>query len=176
MDPFKKKLLIEISVTLGIIAVLAGSIIFLSGTISDYTAQIATIKNQLAIRSSSLNAFASLRSQYSSAVNADLQLMNATVPIKDQLINLTKEFQLLASQNGLSSSFAFISETPATVSSFGTIRFKLDVTGDFQKLVAFVPALQSFKFLSSFDTYSITRTAGDNGNLSTVGQIYFKLQ
>lgn len=174
MDTFKKRLLTESGITVAVIAALILGITFLSGTITDYGTQIVTMRNQLAAHSNSLNSLASLRTQYSSVVNKDLQIMNSVVPIKDQLINLTKEFQLLASQKGLSSSFVFVSELPATASSLGTVRFRLEITGNFEKLVSFVTDLQNFKYLSTFDTYSIIRTTSDDGELKTSGQIYFR--
>ena len=48
--------------------------------------------------------------------------MNNAVPIKDQLINLTKNFNC-SRHDELSSSFAFLSESPASGATF-TIRFK----------------------------------------------------
>lgn len=176
MDPFKKKLLVESGITVAILTTLLFGIMFLGGTITEYGSQIVTLRNQFVARSGSLSALASLRSQYSSVVAKDLQIMSNAVPIKDQLINLTKEFQLVSSQSGLSSSFAFLSESPANGASFGTIRFKLDVSGNFEKLIAFVDVLQNFKYLSTFDNYSITRTTGGNGQLTTNGQIYFRQQ
>ncbi len=175
MDPFKKKLLIQSGITIGIIAVLLLGITFFSRTITDYAGQITSLRNQIAARSGSLNALAILRSQ-SSLVDGDTRIMNNAVPVKDQLINLTKEFQLLASQSGLSSSFSFLGESPSTATTFGTIRFKLNISGNFEKLLNFIPQLQNFKYISSFDNYSITRTSGDNGTLITNGQIYYRQQ
>lgn len=176
MDSFKKKLLLEIGIALGIIAVLAGGIFFFAGAISDYSDQIVSLRTRLANQASSLAALASLRADYNSVVKQDLQALNGAVPYKDQLINLTKEFQLLAAQNGLSSSFAFIGETPAAGGSFGTIRFKLEVSGDFNKLPDFVAQLQHFTYLSTFDSFSITRGTGSSGVLSTAGQVYYREQ
>ena len=52
----------------------------------------------------------------------DPQIVNNMVPIKDQLINLTKNFNC-SRRDGLSSSFAFLSESPASGATFN-IRFK----------------------------------------------------
>ena len=67
MDPFKKTLLIESGITIAILAVLLFSIMFLGKTITEYGIQIVSLRNQFAARSGSLNALASLRSQYSLA-------------------------------------------------------------------------------------------------------------
>lgn len=175
MDPFKKKLLIQSGITVGIITVLFLGIVFFSNTITDYAGQITSLRNQIAARSGSLNALAILRAQ-SSLIEGDTKIMNNAVPVKDQLINLSKEFQLLSSQSGLSSSFSFLGESPSSATTFGTIRFKLDISGNFEKLMSFIPQLQNLKYVSSFDNYSITRTSGDNGTLTTKGQIYYRQQ
>lgn len=175
MDPFKKKLLIQSGITVGIITVLFLGIVFFSNTITDYAGQITSLRNQIAARSGSLNALAILRAQ-SSLIEGDTKIMNNAVPVKDQLINLSKEFQLLSSQSGLSSSFSFLGESPSSATTFGTIRFKLDISGNFEKLMSFIPQLQNLKYVSSFDNYSITRTSGDNGILTTKGQIYYRQQ
>ncbi len=175
MDQFKKKLVFEISVAFIIITTLFVGIFFFSGTISDYSRQIGLLRKQNADHSKAIAMLATLRSQYSSVVKQDLQVLDNTVPIKDQLINLPKEFQLLASQYGLSSSFSFVGENPSSPTSLGSIRFKLDVSGGFDQVIDFISSIQKFRYLSTYDSFSMTRS-GTNGQLSTTGQIYYRQQ
>ena len=175
MDQFKKKLVFEISVAFIIITTLFVGIFFFSGTISDYSEQIGALRKKNADHAKSIATLATLRSQYSSVVKQDLQILNNAVPIKDQLINLPKEFQLLASQYGLSSSFSFVGENPSSPASLGSIRFKLDVSGGFDQVIDFISSMQKFRYLSTYDSFSVTRS-GTNGQLSTTGQIYFRQQ
>ncbi|MCX6788587.1 MAG: type 4a pilus biogenesis protein PilO [bacterium] len=174
MDQFKKKLLTESVITLAILLTLFAGISFLSSRVTEYSDQISAKRNQLTKQAKDLGSLASLQTQYSGEVGKYLQSMKAAVPIKDQLINLSKEFQLISSKNGLSSSFSFLSESPASGTYFGNMKFKLEVNGNFEKLIEFVSELQNFRYFSTFDSFSIVRTSEGNGQLTTHGQVFFR--
>lgn len=176
-DVFNKKLITELAVTFAVLLVLIGGIFVFAGKMRTYGDEIAALRKELSERSKSLNAVAALRSEYETKVRDNMHVLTDAVPQKDELINLTKEFQFLSAKSGLESSFTFMGESPATETSFGNISFKLSVGGDFEKLMNFVSELNSFHYLSSFDSLSIARSPQeDKSTLTTLGKVYFRNQ
>ncbi|RJQ27010.1 hypothetical protein C4565_05960 [Candidatus Parcubacteria bacterium] len=104
-----------------------------------------------------------------------LKVLVTSVPVKDQLINLTKDFQLISSKSGLQTTFTFVGETPANDLDLGKVTFKLSTEGEFSELIQFISTLQNFYYLSSFDSYSLLR-GKESSVLGTRGSVYFRNQ
>lgn len=172
---FKKKLTLELSITLLLIFGLAGGIFFFASRLSTNAEEMTRVREELALRSKSLNAVAALRSEYDMKVKDRLKVLITSVPVKDQLINLTKDFQLISSKSGLQSTFTFVGESPATDANLGRVTFKLSTEGEFPELIKFISTLQNFYYLSSFDSYSLLR-GKDISVLGTRGSVFFRNQ
>jgi len=173
MDALKKKIIIEVSITAFIIVAFTSGIYFFGGKISAYSDEIKSLHLELATRSGTLNSIAALRSEYNSKVKNYFPVLYNVIPVKDQLINIAKDYQFLAAQSGLNLSFMFMNESAASASSFGSLNFRLTINGDFDKLLAFVPTLQKFRFLSSYQTFSLTR-GKEQSQMVTQGQVYYR--
>ncbi|MFA6407300.1 MAG: type 4a pilus biogenesis protein PilO [Candidatus Paceibacterota bacterium] len=174
MDVFKKKITIEGLITAIIIIAISGGIYFFASKITAYSNEILTLRTELALRSSSLTMLANLRSEYISKAQKDFTALQNIIPVKDQLINIAKDFQFIATQAGFDSTFSFMSESPATVNTLGFLSFKLTFGGDFDKLLEFVKTLQDFRYLSDFTNFTITR-GKDKAQLSVNGKVFFRL-
>lgn len=172
---FKKKLGIELGITLVLVAGLVAGILFFASRLSASAEEIRGVRAELALRSKSLNAVAALRSEYDMKAKDRLIKLLSLVPVKDQLINLTKEFQILSSKDNLQSTFTFVGETPATDVGLGKVSFRLSTEGDFETLTKFITTLQNFHYLSSFDSFSLLRGT-ENSVLGTHGSIFFRNQ
>ncbi len=173
LNAFQKKLLFESSLTLVLIAALLGGIWYFGSSISTASDNISSMRGELAMRSNSLNSLAALRSEYRTRGIRGLNAMYNYVPTEEQLINLRQELMVLTSKSNLSLQYTFLSEAPANTATFGSYNFRIDVAGDYNAVLNFVDTLQNFRYLSSFQGFSITRTA-DRGTLSAKGTVYFR--
>lgn len=171
---FKKKLAIELGITAILIVGLLSGILIFASKLKSGSEEISSLRKELALRSKSLNTVAALRSEYDIKVKDKMKILNASVPVKDQLINIAKDFQLISSQAGLQSSFTFVGETAPTGDSLGIVTFKLSGEGSFENLVEFISVLQRFHYLSSFDSFSLLRKQEGNSVLITQGNVYFR--
>lgn len=173
---FKKKLAIELGITAVLIVGLLSGILIFASKLKSSSEEMSSLRKELALRSKSLNSVAALRSEYDIKVKERMKILIASVPVKDQLINIAKDFQLISSEAGLQSSFTFVGETVATGDMLGKVTFKLSEEGSFEKLVEFISVLQKFHYLSSFDSFSLLRKQEGNSVLATQGNIYFRDQ
>jgi len=171
---FKKKLAIELGITAVLIVGILSGIFIFSSKLKTSSKEILQLREELAIRSRSLNSVAALRSEYDMKVKERMKILTSSVPVKDQLINIAKDFQLISSKSELQSTFTFVGESTATNDSLGRITFKLSEEGDFEKLIEFISVLQNFHYLSSFDSFSLLRRNEGGSVLSTQGSIYFR--
>jgi|GEM_PF-1312498 len=173
---FKKKLAIELGITAVLIVGLVSGILIFASKLKTSAEEMVGLRKELALRSKSLNSVAALRSEYDMKVKDRMKVLISAVPVKDQLINIAKDFQLISSASGLQSTFTFVGETGATNNSLGKVTFKLSEEGNFEKLIEFISVLQNFHYLSSFDSFSLLRKQDENSLLSTQGSIFFRDQ
>ncbi|MFA6364791.1 MAG: hypothetical protein WCW78_00100 [Candidatus Paceibacterota bacterium] len=173
MEVFKKKITIEGLITAIIIIAISSGIYFFASKITAYSNEILALRTELAMRSTSLTMLANLRSDYIAKAQKDFGVLSSVIPVKDQLINIAKDFQFLATQAGFDSTFSFMNESPATSNSLGFLGFKLTFGGDFDKLLGFVKTLQNFRYLSDFSNFTIAR-GKDKTQLSVNGKVFFR--
>jgi hypothetical protein len=171
---FKKKLAIELGITAVLIVGLLFGILIFASKLKTSAIEMVKLREELALRSKSLNSVAALRSEYDMKVKERMKVLVSSVPVKDQLINIAKDFQLISSKSELQSTFTFVGESTATNDSLGKVTFKLSGEGSFEKLIDFISVLQNFHYLSSFDSFSLLRKQEENSTLSTQGSIYFR--
>ena len=171
---FKKKLAIELGITAVLIVGLVSGILIFASKLKASAQEMIGLREELALRSKSLNSVAALRSEYDIKVKDRMKVLVSSVPVKDQLINISKDFQLISSKAELQSTFTFVGEWAATNDSLGKVTFKLSEEGNFEKLIDFISVLQNFHYLSSFDSFSVLRKQEGNSILSTQGSIYFR--
>ena len=172
---FKKKLGLELGISVVLILGLTGGILFFGSRLETSAEEMRQVRAELALRSKSLNAVAALRSEYDMKIKERLKALIILIPVKDQLINLTKDFQLVSSKDGLQSTFTFVGESSATDFGLGKVTFRLSTEGDFEKLIGFVTTLQNFHYLSSFDSFSLLR-GKESSVLGTHGSVFFRNQ
>jgi Tfp pilus assembly protein PilO len=172
-DSFQKKIIVQGSISFGLIFFLLLGIYYFGGRINNTSEQIGTIREELANRSRSINSLAALRSEYRTKVIQNLNTMYSYVPTELQLINLRQELQLLAERLNLALTYSFQNESPADPSNLGQYNFRIDVTGNYDALVSLVNSLQHFRYLSTFSAFTLTQSE-DKGSLSAKGTVFFK--
>lgn len=171
---FKKKLIIEASVTFLLVAALFGGILFFKGNMADYTGRIDTARASLASRTASAGELANLRSDYNLKAKNYLNVLYNIIPSYDQLINLKKDIQTLAARNGVEYNFSFAGETPKLEQGLGLISFNLTIGSEnFNSLMSFIKSLQDFKYLNSIDKISIN-SDGVKLTMSMSARIFYR--
>lgn len=153
MVNFKKTFLIDLTILLIVVGALAGGLLFFGRSISGSVDRIAGLRQDIVNRSASLDFYATLRNQYNNEGKAYLNVLHNIVPTKDQLIDLPKEFQSLASQQNIGFGFSFAGETAVASGGLGSVTFRLNLEGQtLDHLLQFVRKLQDFRYLSSLDS------------------------
>ena len=171
---FKKKLIIEASITLLIIVALFGGILFFKGNMADYMGRIETARASLASRTASAGELANLRSQYNLKVKDYLNVLYNIIPSYDQLINLNRDIQKLAERNNVEYGFSFAGETPKSGQGLGTISFSLTASSEnFTSLISFIKSLQEFQYLNSIDKISIN-SDGTRFTMSMSARVFYR--
>ena len=173
MNHFRKKLIVELSITVAIIAALSGGIAFFGSNITKYSAETILLREQLAQRAAALQSLSVLKADYNSKAKNYLSVLYNIVPQKDQLINLSKELQSLTSQSKLNYGFSFIEEAAPTDRNLGWIKFRLNLSGGFEELLESVKALQGFHYLTALDNLSLNRQ-GANSQMVVNGRVFFR--
>ncbi len=164
----------EIGIGAIIIVPLFGGILFFSSKVEDLSGDIASARKGLFDRTTRLDTFAALRAEYNGRVKGDLNTLYAIVPEKDQLINLSKDFQTLAAQARLTSSFAFVGEVPPSDGKLGAVGFRINLHGALEDFFTFVEKFEKFHYLSLISSFAITRGGERAGDMLAQGNVYFR--
>lgn len=170
---FKKRLLIELSLLLGIILVMGGILAYFASTISSKGEAVIEARKLLMSRSFAIENFAGLRGDWNQGAKENLGLLRDSVPIKDQLITLGKDFQFLAGRAGLEFSYAPIGETAPAVPSLGFIQFRIGVAGTYDVIQKYITTLQGFRYITTVDGVALVR-AGSAYEAVITGRTYFR--
>lgn len=174
MDSFKKQLLIQLSVGLIILAAVTVGLFFFGGNIKDYSERIKIARQDLVSRSLSLSSLAALRIQYNTKGRDYLGFLQSYVPSRDQLINLSRDVQTLAS--GVSSfGFSFSGENEPTDGVLGVINFTANLRATIPQLISFLDNVGRFKYFMTVDNFSLTGvTDGGIFQVPVRGRVFFR--
>lgn len=156
MNHFRKRLIIELSISLLIVLALFAGVEFFKGNVGDYSDRIVAARATLSNRAASVGELASLRSQFNGKASNYLNVLHNIIPPYDQLINLNKELQSLAVQSNVGYGFSFAGEVSKSSGGLGSISFNLDASsGNFSSLMSFLKLVQNLRYLSSVDEVSM---------------------
>ncbi len=173
MTPAQKRITVQISIALGIVGVLVIGLIFFGFNVRNLTQKIVTAREELALRTVALQSLATLRADYTGKAEAYLNVLHNIIPQKDELIDLSKDFQTIASASGLEYGFTFLGENPASADTLGSVKFGLKLGGTLANLLEFLKNIQNFRYLVQVESVSIFREESlMRMNLS--GSVYFR--
>jgi Tfp pilus assembly protein PilO len=174
MQGFKKRLLIQIGIALGIIILFAVFIIILNIDINKREAQIIDFKQKLALRTQSIELLSNSNNSLSS-IEPLMQNLSTILPSQDQLIAFPEELSKLAKSYGVSIGFNWKKGGVAsTKSTPGTILFDLSVGGEFDDIIGFLRTLESHRYFIEIGSIEMVRTerTPDIFSFKTSGTIY----
>jgi len=174
MKAFRKRFVTEVVISLIVIGALAFGLVFFGFNIGRFTKKIVSVQRELYRRSASLESLATLRSEYVNKAQSYLNVLHNVVPLKDELIDLSKDFESLAGEEKLDYGFTFVGETTATSDSLGSVKFNLTLGGTLNRLLRFVKNLQNFHYLISLDTLSFNRESEETTKMAIQGRVFFR--
>ncbi|MCP6720406.1 MAG: hypothetical protein KJI72_03775 [Patescibacteria group bacterium] len=173
MKTFRKRLTTELVVSLITIGVLVIGLLFFGFNVGKFTKKIVAARQELAERATSLQSLAILRSEYSNKGEPYLNVLYNIIPLKDELIDLSKDFQSLAASERLDYGFTFVGETPATPGNLGSVRFSLSLGGSLNQLIDFIENLQNFRYLINLENIAMSGGASQT-SMDIKGSVFFR--
>ncbi len=175
---FTKKISSGIGISLLIIIPLFIGVLYLRSVIKSTTETIVSSREQFAEKAASLNALVNLRYQYRNFGKAYLNVLYNVIPIKDDLINISKELESVATRNDLGFGFSFKSEKEASGKELGYLQYSLNIEGEsIAQIQSFIEDLNDFKYLNSVDSLSFKRKIeGKTEKITALveGRVYFR--
>jgi hypothetical protein len=173
MDNFYRKLSIEAGIAVVIVAALLGGIVAFASRVNASLDEITTARAELMKRWSSLNSLASLITDYNDRAKGALITMQQMVPVQDQIFNLSRDFQALASRSGVSTGFSFVEEKAPSDEDLGSVRYTLSARGNLDALYRFEKQVEQFKYLSTVESVGV-EWGSEASSMNIHGQIFFR--
>lgn len=155
-DYFKNKLLVNIVITILIVAGLTALLVFIGRNINQKTDEISAIRRELSSRLNAIQSLANLRQQ-SAQAKANFSVLQTLLPTKDELVNVPKELNALAKARKVELGFAFGNEIAATDSEPGFTAFNMTLSSSYDNLVGFLKSLEKSRFFIAVDSLDVTR-------------------
>jgi len=156
-----------------IIILLVGLILF-AKNINSYSTDFSSSREKLALQTVSLEQLAHLKIQYNKTAKGAFAVLDNVIPKEEDLINLSRDFQVIATKANVSHSFSFVGENPASPNSLGSVNFRLDASGNLDNLFSFAKSLENFRYLTRLDSFTIGRDQEKNSIMTVRGQVFFR--
>ncbi len=173
---FQKRLTKELGITAAVLLPLIAGFAFLRAQVAAAANQMIAAQQQFTEQTSVINRLITLRTQYDQFARTDLNVLSNVLPTKDNLINLSQEFQAFAEGNNLKFGFSFRGEDPATPTSPGAIHFSINVSGaTLQDIKTYIQAVKNFHYLTTLDSVHVTR-ADQGVDAIIIGRVYYENQ
>ena len=173
MQKFKKKFLINIGITLGIVLAMVLFLFLFRSLLRKSSEKVRASKIEINNRSNAIQRLAFLKGQFSKTASPYLNVLYSVIPPKDELINFSKELQVIAASENLTFSFSFLGENASTGEDLGSVSFSVNVTGQsIDEIFDFIEKLERFRFLIKLENFSIN---SDSGFRATIGgRVFFR--
>lgn len=166
MTEFKKQLLLKLGIGLAVVLILATLMFLLSFDISRRVRQIQNQRSEMVFRTQTIDALASLKSDFAKA-KPYFSFLENILPQKDQLITFSKDLETLARQNKIDLGFSFGSEAPSSETEPGSLSFTLTAAGTFSDLLGFFKDINKSRYFVNFISIDLNkRDTVYTGNLS----------
>ncbi len=177
-----KKILTQAGIAIAIIIPLFLGSLYLRSIISKTSSRIIHSRKEFAQKSASLSTLVKLQSQYKNFGRDYLQVLYNTIPQKDDLINISGQFQRIAAEYNLGFGFSFSGEKEASQNDLGYISYSIRITGNnIEQIKKFIDELNEFQYLNKVHSLSINKEKigeGDNQRskieATLKGQVYFR--
>ena len=173
MEDFKRQLTIHVAITVVLVGALTAGLVFAGKRINGSAAEIQGLRQELVTRWSSLFMLADLLTSYNARAEQDLAVLKRVIPRRDALLNLGRDLRSLAVKSNVEQTYTFISESPAAAGSLGYVTFQLALAGSYDGLRSYMQSLDTFMYLSRFDTVQFDRSTF-KPSATVKGRVFFQ--
>ncbi|MEK7555539.1 MAG: type 4a pilus biogenesis protein PilO [Patescibacteria group bacterium] len=168
---FKKKIILNIGVSLGIVLLLGAALFFLNSEIQNKVKQITEAKKGLNFRSQLSESITLLRNE-SEQVEPYLNDLENILITKDKLVNFSQDIKTIGQQNQINLNFSFGAETPKTKDEPGKIGLIITADGNLNNLISFLRGLENSKYFVKLNKLDLTKQ-GDKFKGILNGEIFY---
>ena len=154
-DSFKKKLIINGAITLGVAVALVVMNFIISSSISKKAEQIQQFKRELNSRTHAIESLVLLKKDRAAAAGY-VNFLDNFFPNGDEIITFRRDLQSLALKHKLNFTFAFVGESSAEEGKIGSIGFQMSVGGKPEAFLNFVKDMESTRYVMNFDAIDYT--------------------
>jgi len=168
---FKKRLLINIGISLSVCLVLLVVLFSIASDINKKTEHIKNLKTELFFRLNSAGSLAILTKEAEEAKNYNLQL-EKILPRYDQLVNFPRDINIIAKQAQIDINTSLgKEETPNKDTLLKQTNFSLAGQGSFENFINFLKFLEIGQYLIKIQTLDFTKQDG-NFKILLTGRVF----
>ncbi|MEK7496259.1 MAG: hypothetical protein AAB616_02230 [Patescibacteria group bacterium] len=167
---FKKRLLINIGIPLGICSLLIAAVVFLGSDITNQINKIEQLQGNLRYYIEMTESLALLR-QDSEKAKHYLPELESVLPTRDQLVAFSGDLGIIARQSKVEISSSLGQESPGSEKNLGSIDFTVAGQGEFDNLLNFLTLLKNSRYFIKIKTLDFGRQDG-NFKASLTGQVF----
>jgi len=155
----KKQLVLTVGLGVLIILILAALLIILRADILKKIIQISEIKKELDFRSTIIKSLSTMRSDIN-LVQPYIFGIENILPTKDQLINFSKDLNMMAVQNKINLASNFSGENVKSSGELKWIGLTATAEGNFNDLINFLKAIESSRYSVKMDNIDFSEKDG----------------
>ncbi len=169
---FRKRLLVIITVPLGVCLTLILALFFVGSDMSKKTSQIEKLRGDLLFQTGLTDSLAILNQQAETAKSYEATLQNI-LPSRDQLIAFPKNIVSIAKQNKFNLNTTLGQGEYQDSEELQQTNFTISGQGSFEGFVVFLKTLENGQYFIKFKTIDIAKQEKDFGLLMTGGVFSF---
>jgi Tfp pilus assembly protein PilO len=174
LSQFQKKIGTQIGIALAIVGVLCFGVLFFGNRIATYAAEIEMLRSEKAEWSNSIESYVSAKTQYEKKGKGYEQVLQNVLPSRDSLINLKKDFQFVASGEGLDLNFSFAGERQKQSPLVGAVGVSLVLEGKSKSdIFSFLEKLEKFRYLFSIESMTLQENK-DTVGVTIRGEVLYR--
>lgn len=152
----KRQLTILIGIGATMILILAVALFLIGLDINKRVRQINELRNNINSRFLTTENLSVLRFDMAK-FQPYISLLDLFSPNKDQLINLSREFNTIAFQNKVNLSSSFTGESPVSKTDLNWIGLNMNINGNFNDIINFMKAVENSRYSIKFNSLDISQ-------------------
>lgn len=168
----KKQLILTAGLGALIILILGVGLIIIRADILKKTEQINEIKKELDFRSTIIKSLSTMRGDIN-LIQPYIFGLDNVLPTKDQLINFSKDLNMMAAQNKINLASNFSGENIESSKGLKRIGLTATAEGNFNDLVNFLKAVENSRYSVKLDNIDINEKDGKYKMLLNGKVFYF---
>jgi len=167
---FKRSFLIDLGISLGIVAVILIANYFVFSDISSRVSRIQELRRDTAFRVRAIDSLVVLKDESRRAAEYYNVLFNI-LPDTDSLFDFRRRLIALASDFGVKFTFAFGNDSPGTDLTPGFAEFDANISGEEKNFIPLLKKIEEGLYFIQFNSVDFD-FANDKFNASMEGRIF----